>query len=126
MPFFIPNDDLVVENVGNRKWKVIAPLTYLFSVDGIDQAITVPVGYVTDFASVPRLFWVMFPPDGKYTKAAVIHDYLCDNPKKFTHTRKQTDYIFLTAMLESGVSRLKSFILFSAVRFYAIVTHTKY
>lgn len=126
MPFFIPNDDLVVENVSNRKWKVIAPLTYMFSVDGIEQAITVPVGYVTDFASVPRLFWVLFPPDGKYTKAAVIHDYLCDNPKKFTHTRKQTDYIFLTAMLESGVSRLKSFILFSAVRFYAIVTHTKY
>lgn len=126
MPFFIPNDDLVVENVGNRKWKVIAPLTYLFSVDGIDQAITVPAGYVTDFASVPRLFWIMFPPDGKYTKAAVIHDYLCDNPKKFTHTRKQTDYVFLTAMLESGVSRFKSFILFSAVRFYAIVTHTKY
>lgn len=126
MPFFIPNDDLVVENVGDRKWKVVAPLTYMFSVDGIEQAITVPVGYVTDFASVPRLFWVLFPPDGKYTKAAVIHDYLCDNPKKFTHTRKQTDYIFLTAMLESGVSRLKSFILFSAVRFYAIVTHTKY
>lgn len=126
MPFFIPNDDLVVENVGNRKWKVIAPLTYLFSVDGIDQAITVPAGYVTDFASVPRLFWIMFPPDGKYTKAAVIHDYLCDNPKKFTYTRKQTDYVFLTAMLESGVSRFKSFILFSAVRFYAIVTRTKY
>jgi len=38
--------------------------------------VTVPVGFVTDFASIPRIFWSVLPPDGKYTWAAIIHDYL--------------------------------------------------
>lgn len=40
--------------------------------------ITVPAGYRTDFASIPALFWPLFPPVGRSGKAAVIHDWLCD------------------------------------------------
>ncbi len=40
------------------------------------EKVKVPVGFVTDFASVPRLFWTLLPPDGLYWYAAVIHDYL--------------------------------------------------
>jgi len=38
--------------------------------------LTVPRGFVTDFASIPRVFWSLLPPDGQYTYAAIIHDYL--------------------------------------------------
>lgn len=38
--------------------------------------VEVPVGFVTDFASIPRVFWSVLPPDGTYTYAAIIHDYL--------------------------------------------------
>lgn len=126
MPFLVPNDELVVENIGDRKWEVHSPLTYSFKHNDEQVAVTVPVGYKTDFASVPRLFWIVFPPDGKYTKAAVIHDYLCDNPRKFTSNRKETDHVFLKAMLETGVSHFKAMILFSAVRLYGIISRTKY
>nr|WP_246752119.1 DUF1353 domain-containing protein [Bradyrhizobium diazoefficiens] len=37
---------------------------------------TVPVGFVTDFASIPRAFWSLLRPDGIYAYAAVIHDWL--------------------------------------------------
>src|SRR5262245_55189884 len=40
------------------------------------QAVTVPVGFVTDFASIPRIFWSALPPDGRYTYPAIVHDYL--------------------------------------------------
>ncbi|MCS3689390.1 DUF1353 domain-containing protein [Bradyrhizobium elkanii] len=38
--------------------------------------IEVPKGFVTDLASIPRVFWSLLRPDGEYAHAAVIHDYL--------------------------------------------------
>lgn len=40
------------------------------------KAVTVPTGFVTDFASIPRIFWSALRPDGDYGYAAIIHDYL--------------------------------------------------
>jgi hypothetical protein len=39
-------------------------------------SVSVPVGFVTDFASIPRALWVALPRDGDYVWAAVVHDYL--------------------------------------------------
>jgi Protein of unknown function (DUF1353) len=61
------------------------PIYYLTSVIGWDpepaqastyQPVRVPIGFVTDFASIPRVFWSLLRPDGTYSYAAVIHDYL--------------------------------------------------
>lgn len=61
------------------------PTYYLTSVIGWNpepsqvgtyKPVRVPVGFVTDFASIPRLFWSVLRPDGNYSYAAVIHDYL--------------------------------------------------
>lgn len=40
------------------------------------ETVRVPSGFVTDFASIPRIFWSLLPPDGLYAYAAIIHDYL--------------------------------------------------
>jgi Protein of unknown function (DUF1353) len=40
------------------------------------KPVKVPVGFVTDFASIPRVFWIVLPKDGVYTYPAIIHDYL--------------------------------------------------
>ncbi|MGT3199083.1 DUF1353 domain-containing protein, partial [Yersinia enterocolitica] len=65
-----------------------------------DDVIKVPTGYVTDLASVPRVFWALFPPHGRYAKAAIIHDYLYDNALR---TKKEADKIFLDGMQVLGV-----------------------
>lgn len=36
---------------------------------------TVPEGFITDGASVPRFLWWLFPPVGRYFAAAVVHDH---------------------------------------------------
>lgn len=41
-----------------------------------ELTVTVPIHFKTDFASTPRFLWAFFPPYGKYTEAAVLHDYL--------------------------------------------------
>lgn len=65
--------------------------------------VNVPRGFVTDLASVPRLFWSAFPPCGIYTPSAVVHDYLYwEQPASCD--RKCADDILLIAMKEAGVS----------------------
>lgn len=55
-------------------WRLHQPLRYRSARFVAEW--TVPAGFETDLASVPRLFWRLFPRDGDYRKAAVVHDYL--------------------------------------------------
>jgi hypothetical protein len=59
--------------------------------------VTVPVGFVTDFASIPQAFWSLLRPDGEYTYPAIIHDYLYWTQ---TRSRYEADAIFKIAMSE--------------------------
>lgn len=79
--------------------------------------ICVPTGFVTDGASIPRLFWNIFQPFGKHFGSAVIHDY---NYSKYntTFTRKKSDDIFLEGMKVLGVGFVKRGTIFAAVRMF--------
>jgi hypothetical protein len=63
-------------------------------------SVSVPEGFVTDFASVPRIFWSVLPRDGVYTYAAVLHDYLY-----WVHdrSREDADAVLLACMEEFSV-----------------------
>jgi hypothetical protein len=75
----------------------------------------VPAGFETDFASIPKLFWSILPPNGKYTGAAVIHDFLYHHHR---YTRKRSDQIFREAMKVLGVNWLTRGIMYQAVRWF--------
>jgi hypothetical protein len=57
-----------------RDWVLLADLVWV-GLNG--DVIRVPRGFHTDFASTPRIFQNLFPPTGAWTKAAVVHDWLC-------------------------------------------------
>lgn len=78
-------------------------------------SIIVPEGFVTDLASIPRLFWSLIPRDGSYADAAIIHDFLYWNQNT---TRREADQIFLLAMRDLEVARETSHAIYSAVRSY--------
>lgn len=102
-------DELIVRDMGDGKhWE----LTEDFSWSDDCDVITVPTGYITDFASVPRLFWLFFPRYGKYTKAAVIHDYLYSEG---IGTKDRADAIFYHSMLTLGVNAFKAWVMYQAV-----------
>lgn len=64
------------------------------------QPVSVPKGFTTDFASIPRIFWAVLPRDGRYAYPAVIHDYLYwiqDRP------RAEADDVFRVSMEEFGL-----------------------
>lgn len=69
----------------------------------ISKALTtwiVPRGFITDFASIPRLLRWVFNINGKSRRAAVLHDYLY--VMQIT-TRAEADAMFLEALEACGV-----------------------
>lgn len=95
-------------------WRLDATLCYSAGTQpGGLQLVTVPKGFVTDFASIPRIFWRLFLPSGLHREAAVVHDwlYFCGD-----RARAVCDAIFLEAMEALGVSRWKRNAMFFAVR----------
>ncbi|GAB3892339.1 hypothetical protein GCM10028803_05060 [Larkinella knui] len=57
------------------RWITTQPIRF----DTLIGEIIVPEGFVTDFASVPTLFWGLFPPIGRHNRGSLLHDYWYDN-----------------------------------------------
>lgn len=81
------------------KWKLKEQVVY--TLEDTQEQILVPKGFSTDLASIPRTLWVFYAPFGKYSRAAVVHDYLY---RTQTKTRKESDKIFYKAMKDDGVA----------------------
>jgi len=103
------NTKLILTPSGFKHWE----LDKDFEVDVLGfHKIVVPRGFRTDLASVPRIFWVLIPPFGRYSQAAVVHDYLY----RMEHDRKEADSIFYDLMIEYGVWKWKAIIMYLGVR----------
>ena len=81
-------------------FKTLAELSYTTEKD---RVYTVPIGFITDGASIPKIFWSFIgsPFTGLYRRAALIHDYLYATQ---TTTRVYADRVFLEAMFFLKVS----------------------
>ncbi len=74
-----PKRPIILEYMENDpkgdRFRLVYSQTY-YTAQG---RVTVPRGYATDFASVPRWLWSVFPPIGQHNRACVLHDWLYDN-----------------------------------------------
>ncbi|PKN39426.1 MAG: hypothetical protein CVU62_00250 [Deltaproteobacteria bacterium HGW-Deltaproteobacteria-2] len=98
----------------NKTWITDKDMEYV--IGKTSAKIVVPKGFVTDFASIPQFFWSFgLSPNGQYSRAAIIHDYLywaqgC--------SRKQADRLLAIAMQESNVCFLVKWIVFYGVDWF--------
>jgi hypothetical protein len=74
--------------------------------------VEVPIGFVTDMASIPRVFWSILRPDGDYAYAAIILDYLYWDQSR---SKPEADSILKLAMEDLEVSRAKVTSIYKAV-----------
>jgi hypothetical protein len=113
--------ELAVEATGATMWSLTRPLVYTGTRG---DTWTVPAGFTTDFASVPRLMHWLTLPYGGYTRAAVLHDYLLGligHPDPATAvSSRDADGVFRLAMQELGVPWLKRWSMWAAVRAAAL------
>lgn len=73
--YFVGRLDLYELAGWNGEWYCLLEDFTFVDVDG--TAHTALAGTLTNFASVPRFLWSLFPPIGKHTRASVVHDYQC-------------------------------------------------
>ena len=78
---------LRVEKIGERCWKLTDPLVYRSDTIGV---IIVDTGFVTNFASVPRLPFMYLLFGGVGDEAATLHDWLYrkEHTQSTGHERK--------------------------------------
>lgn len=98
------------DEMGNV-FTLLEPLTY--------GALTVPAGFQSDGASVPRFFWrVVFPPgDQKALRAAFLHDWIYrTHPQGWS--KADADKLFRQVLVEDGVSRSSAELAYWGVRLF--------
>jgi hypothetical protein len=112
---------------GRSLWALQKALVYHAGPDRSER-ITVPAGFVTDLASIPRPVWSFYPPDGPWVKGAVVHDFLyytqgsgewhghkgVERPRPYSRT--EADQIFWEAMADRGIGVWARFVIWAAVR----------
>lgn len=137
---------LKYETFGNKNYSLTEPFSFYYYGDLSERicehkseikspvkdshrsVLTVPHSFITDFASIPSMLHFVFTPDGIWSKAATLHDflyrskYLTDN---LGISRKQADRIFLLSMRVSRVPILVRYSFYFAVRLFGS-SHWKY
>lgn len=94
---------------------LLDPLKWMPNQGQPFHAVTVPAGFVTDLASIPRAFWSVLPKTGRYAYAAIVHDYLYWVQDV---TRSEADEILKTVMMDSDVHALTIQTIYHAVRLF--------
>ena len=99
-------EDVQLQPLKSHKVKVLKSFAF--------NGVTVPSGFISDGASVPRIFWSIFPPNRTdYLPCAILHDYLCD-----LEEYRVADEYFKDCLECLKVDRFSRAILYLSVRFY--------
>lgn len=89
--------------------------------------ISIPKGFVTNGANIPRIFWSLFPPNSpEYISAATIHDFLCLNAYKDNKNYASfrfADEVFYECLKELKVSKYKAWLFYTFCKVYHYVKY---
>ena len=111
-----PNGVLQLSRFVEPMWFLTAPIGWRPNPgqEKLSDPFTVTAGFVTDLASIPRVFWSALPRDGEYAYAAILHDYLYWTQVR---DRATSDEILRSTMVDFGVSPLTVTAIYEAVHF---------
>ena len=103
MAKFLSELDIKLKTDSDTVYVLQFPLLYESDILGL---IDVPVGFETDFASVPRIPFIYAMWGGKAHREAVLHDYLYRSDSKPLATYSQANGVFFEAMEVRGKKRV--------------------
>jgi hypothetical protein len=118
-------NDLKLKSIrGTAYREVLRSLVYV-AIDG--EYIVAPLGFVTDYASIPKILhsWVN-PGEGIIRDAAVMHDALYEFGYTIGYSRARCDRYFYEAMQGLGMSRAKATIIWLGVRLFGASHYNKF
>ena len=106
------DERVTVRQVDAGVWELVEPLEY----HGNTHRFVIEAGFLTDFATVPRLVSWLIPRYGVYTPCAILHDYLCELGHVGMFNRRDADGIFRRSLRELGVSGPRRYLMWTGVR----------
>ena len=115
---FLSQLDCILVDEQQGTWMLDAPLIYFSEIIG--GKITVPEGFSTDFASVPRVPFVYLLYANRGRKAAVVHDYLY---RTGSAVRSVCDAVFREALIADGESLPVAWAMWAGVRIGGIFAY---
>lgn len=110
--------ELDTRTLSDERAVLLAPLVYRSAV--LAREIEVPAGFVTDWASVPRLPFAYMVAGGKARAPAVVHDFLYTTK---VCTRAQADAVFREAMAASGQPWWRRQLMWAGVRMFGWIPY---
>lgn len=103
---------LLVKDLMNGKFELFSDYVYRTK----KYLIKVPKGFVTDYATIPKLLRGIILPYGKHSGASVIHDWLYSSSCNLDIGREKADKIFLEILKEVKVNFVLRILMYLAVR----------
>lgn len=115
---------LRIQRLENGEWILIDHLIYESDNEMFKGTLIAVAGFQTNFASIPRPLWSIFPKMGKWDMAAVMHDaayghslYTPDG-QRVNLIKKYADRLFYDAMRECGVNIINARIMYTMVKVF--------
>ena len=110
-------------------FELLRPLYATIVIDNEVYECVVPIGFLTDFASVPRVPFAYMLFGGKYNKTGTLHDALYSNFHKIeiAHatsrelmpiTRLLADNILYRSLIDEGASRFTAWSMYQGVKVF--------
>jgi hypothetical protein len=98
---------------GRAEWLIVEPLLYHSMY--LDEIVHVHEGFVTDFATVPRLPMTYLLAGDTGHASAVVHDFLLQEPRERMPWSIAAN-VFHEALLAEGVPPWRAALMYAAVR----------
>lgn len=118
---------LETREIANGLYELLSEFVVFINTPSKTVVVTVPAGFITDYASVPRIpfAYLLFGGLGNY--AAVLHDGLYSDSTKVTIvdydtklpypvTRAWSDDVFFHGLQSRGIESWKSYCMYAGVR----------
>lgn len=114
-PYF---DGPAIVEAWRDQWVVRAPVTYYRPTGHV----TVPEGFLTDFASIPSLLWpAIHPTDPRILLPSLVHDRLYESHEV---SRADADAMMWEAMGLTNASRILRWHVWAAVRAFGSMSYS--
>lgn len=129
----LAHDPVASKILDAKYWRVTEAFRYYIGNEGSNRFVDVPLGFLTDGASVPAYLRWLIPARGTYSQATTLHDWLCEHyeitqvvngvASPLRIDRKEIDRILYEAMRVLDVSAFSRNIIQVGVDAYRVVTN---
>ena len=120
---------LDAREIAEKVFELINPLYCNIIIDGENYECIIPEGFLTDYASVPRVPFAYMLFGGKYNRTGTLHDGLYGNwhKIKIIHsslrseviiTKELSDKILYQSLLDEGASKFTAYMMYQGVNVF--------